>query len=180
MAEKIAYIFLGLLVLLALGFCFLINVYFGIFFTFFTILVIYFVMGVYKSKVDKALEGVAKELGLSCRKHPLKHAIVEGIHNGYKTEIGVYSDLDGFGGLGTYLVATTGMGGGLASLNVRNFTGIKIYHKLDVREEKVLSDNYPVILKKDIILLVLPHVSSDVKEIVDQYRKLEKELKKVS
>ncbi len=165
MGEKIAFGFLGILLLGVIVLCFLINFYLGFFILVFSIAVFWWIYGVRKRKVDSAMSQVSKETGLSFKRHPLKYGTLKGTYKGYETEIGVYTDTGAFGGAGVILASLTGEGA-LATLEIRNFTGIKIKHNSEIKEKKVISDDFPVIVAdKDEIYMMLPYVSADPKEI---------------
>jgi len=68
----------------------------------------------------------------------------------------------------------------LATIDIRNFTGIKIKHNLGIQERRVISDEFPLIVAdKDEIYLMLSLVSADSGEIkrnLDRLCKLAKNL----
>lgn len=165
MGEKIAFGFIGILVLGAIALLFLINLYLGIFVLIFTIGVFWWIYGVRKRKVDSAMHQVSIETGLSFTRDPLKYGMLKGTYKGFETEIGVYTDTDVFGGAGVILTSLTG-DAAFSTLEIRNFTGIKMKHNSEIKEKKVISDDFPVIVAdKDEIYMMLPYVSVDPKEI---------------
>ena len=172
MGEKIAFGFIGILVLSAIGLCFLINLYLGFFVLIFSVGVFWWIYGVRKRKVDHAMAEVAKDTGLSFHKDLIKHGTVKGIYKGFETEIGVYTDIDAFGGIGTILTSITGSAG-FSALNIRNFTGIKMKHNLEIKDRKIISEEFPVIVaQKSEMFLMLPHVSYNPGEIKRNLNKL--------
>jgi len=172
MGEKIAFGFLGILLLGMLVLCFWINLYLGLFLLVFSTAIIWWIYGVKKKKVDLAMAEAAKKTGLSFQRHPLKYGTIRGSYKGLETEIGVYTDTGSFGGMGVLLTSLSGKGA-LASLDIRNFTGIKIKHNLGIQRKEVISDGFPLIVAdKDEIYLMLPHVSVDAREIERNLDKL--------
>ncbi len=165
MAEEIAFAFIGILILGAIALCLSINLYLGLSLLIFSVVVVWWIFGVKKKKVDRAMAELAKDTGLSFNKSLLKYGTVTGKYNGIETEIGVYKDANSFGGMGVIIGSLTGEGA-LASLNIRNFTGIRMRHDLAVSGSKMISDNDPFIgIDKEWIYLALPHVSEDKIEI---------------
>jgi len=125
-----------------------------------------------KRKVDNAFSQVAKDTSLSFHKSFLKYGTLEGRYKGHDTEIGVSSDTDAFGGIGTLLTSLTGEGA-LATLDIRNFTVMKIRHNLTIEDKQVISDDSPrIVADKNWIYLTLPHVSNDAREIEKNLDKL--------
>jgi len=172
MGEKIAFGFIGILLLGALGLCFWINLYLGFFILVFSIGVFWWIYGVKKKKVDNAFSKVAKDTGLSFHRNFLKYGTLKGNYRGHEAEIKVSSSTDAFGGMGTLLVSLTGEGA-LATLDIRNFTVMKIKHNLTIEDRQIISDNSPLIVAdKNWIYLTLPYVSNDAKEIKQLLDKL--------
>ncbi|MCP2520231.1 hypothetical protein NLD30_07280 [SCandidatus Aminicenantes bacterium Aminicenantia_JdfR_composite] len=165
MAEKIAFLIIGALVIFTFILCFWLNFYLGLFMLIFSICVIWWIYGVRKKKIDKVLADVAKDIGLSCNKSLLKYASLRGKYKGFETEIGIYNDIDAFGGLGTILASITGSGS-MATLNIRNFTGIRIKHNLHFKKSKVISETFPkIIAHGNEIFLIFPNISDKKEEI---------------
>jgi hypothetical protein len=172
MGEKIAFGFLGILLLGALVLCFWLNLYLGLFILIFSIFVFWWIYGVRKRKIDSAMAKVAKDTDLSFHKDFFKYGTLKGKYKGYETEIGVYNDLDAFGGIGTILTSITGSAG-FSALNIRNFTGIKMKHNLEIKDRKIISEEFPVIVaQKNEVYLMLPHVSYNPGEIKRNLNKL--------
>jgi len=172
MGEKIAFFFIGILVIFTLVLCFWLNFYLGLFVFIFSVSVIVWIYGVKKKKIDKVLAEVARDTGLSYNKNLLKYGSLRGKYKGYETEIGIYTDTDAFGGLGTILASITGSGS-MAALNIRNFTGIKIKHNLNLRKSKVISKAFPkIIAHGNEIFLIFPYISDEKEEIKKYLEKL--------
>jgi len=165
LAEKIAIGFLGLLLLTTVGLCFWIDLYLGLFVLIFSLGVLWFIYRVRKRKIDLAMAHLAQETGLSFNKSFFKYGTVTGNYKGFDVEIGVYSDLNAFGGIGILMASLTGEGV-LAALEIRNFTGIKIKLPSEIQEKRLISEDFPVVIaRKNELCLMFPYVSSDKKEI---------------
>ena len=163
--EKIGYVFVAILLILAISLCFWISIYLGLFVLLFSIGVIWWIYGVKKKRVDEAMNKVAHRLGLKFYRDPFKYGIIKGEYRGYNVEIGVYTDFNAFGGAGVILTSLSGKGA-FSALDIHNFTGIKIKLDSEFKESKVISDKFPLILMEgNEIKLIFPYVSSDPREI---------------
>ena len=78
MGEKIAFGFLGILLLGVLVLCFWINLHLGFFIFVFSAGVIWWIYGVKKKRVDEAMNKVAHRLGLKFYRDPFKYGIIKG------------------------------------------------------------------------------------------------------
>ncbi|MCD6454556.1 MAG: hypothetical protein J7L62_04570 [Candidatus Aminicenantes bacterium] len=165
MGEKIAFGFIGILVLTAIGLCFFINLYLGFFVLVFSAGIFWWIYRVRKRRIDRAMAYLAQQTGLSFNKNFFKYGTVTGNYKGFEVEIGVYSDLNAFGGIGILMASLTGEGV-LAALEIRNFTGIKIKLPSEIQEKRLISEDFPLIItNKDELYLMLPYVSSNEREI---------------
>jgi len=142
MGEKIGYGISALLLLLVLGLCFWINIYFGLAVLLFVLGVFWWIYGKRKKRVDRTLLALAQEMNLDVEKSALKYFRVKGEYRGYPVEIGVHKRVDAWGGVGTILTSLTGEAG-WSALDIQNFMGIKLVHNLDLPEERLISKSFP-------------------------------------
>lgn len=164
--EKIAFFFVGILVLIAVAICFLLNVFFGVFMLLFTVGVFWWTYGVKKKKTDNVLLELAKETGLSCNRSALKYYSLSGIYRGHEVEVSIERSLDALGGAGALLAATTGTAA-YAAMEIRNFTAIKMRHGLSSVKDEIISNDWPkIVVHGEKLTLALPYVSNDKEEII--------------
>jgi len=177
MKEKIALLVPGFLLLAASALCFWINLYLGFFVLVFSAGVLWLMCGVKKKKVDRAMSQVAEKTGLVFQKSFLKYGTLTGNYKGYDTEVGVYSDTGAFGGLGVLFASLSGEGI-LATMEIRNFTGIRMRHNLALDGEKIISEEGPcIVVDKEWAYLILPHVSEDKQELKNNLDRLYRVIK---
>ncbi len=180
MREKISFVLVGSLLIIAIALTFWIHAALGLVVLLFCLAVFGYIYGVYKKRIDQVLAEVAKRTGLRYQKGTLTHGVLKGKYRGYDTEVGVYSSFDGMGGLGTLLTATTGMAG-LSTLDIQNVTTIRMTHDLPVSEEKIISRDWPTVLvQRGRIVLSLPYVSRSADEIVRCLERLAEEVELLS
>ena len=125
-----------------------------------------------KKKVDIAFSEVAKDTGLSFHRSLLKYGKLKGNYKGYETEIGVYSDINAFGGIGVLLTSLSGEGA-FAALEIRNFTGIRIRHNLELEKKKLISECNPlIVIDRDWAYLAMDSVCNASSSIKKHLHKL--------
>jgi hypothetical protein len=177
-AKTIGYGLVALLLLASISLCFLINLYLGLFVALLVIGTFVWVYGFNKKKVDRVMAEVADETGLSYIPSRVTYARLEGDYKGFETEVSVRADRD----FGPGAIAATETGtAGMAAMDIRNYTSIRMRHGLHIPEEVILSKTRPrVVARASDIVLALPHVSNEKEEIVDGLHLLVKKIKRLA
>ncbi len=170
LAARLGWGLLGLLVALGVGLMFWLDWLLGAIFAVFVALVLWYVFGVLKKKIDVQVARAAGRLGLTVSTHPFRYASMAGIYQGRPVKIS-YESSRSFG-LGS-LAVTNGAPPALAALDASNITLVRMEHQQAPMKKRLLDPGPPPLLARGTELrLALEGVCTDAALLGDALKRL--------